>query len=141
MSAGDWADYWGRGAARVAIYARVSTVEQSKGYSLSQQVEELRTYNDRRGGKVAYLVKESESGGSVEGRPRLERLLGLAEAGRFSILLVWKIDRLGRTNLDLQNLWAFFKALGVDVVSATEPFDSTTVQGKLLFDMNAMLAE
>jgi len=123
------------------LYARVSTVEQAAGYSLEEQLARLRTVCDERGGRSVRVFQEVESGRSVEGRPKLERLLRFAEAGAYDILLVWKIDRLGRSNLDLQGMWAFFRALGIDVVSATEPFDSTTVQGKLLFDMNAMLAE
>ena len=140
MKEGDWADFHGQGPARVAMYARVSTVEQARGYSLTEQARELRRYCDRRGGRTVRLLSEAESGGTME-RPKLERLLRLAEADAFDIVLVWRLDRLGRSNVDLQNMWAFFKALGIDVVSATEPFDSTGVQGKLLFDMSAMIAE
>ncbi len=137
---GDWSTYGGRGSARVAIYARVSTAEQAKGYSLAEQVEELRHLCERRGGRVARQLRESESGGTLE-RPKLERLLEAAERGAYDILLVWKVDRISRTNLDLQSLWSFFKAVGVAVVSATEPFDATTAAGKMFFDFLALMAE
>ncbi len=140
MSDRDWANYRGRGPARVLIYCRVSTTEQARGYSLQQQVDECRRHADRRGGRCVRLLREAESGGTMV-RPKLERLLRLAEADAFDVVLVWRVDRLGRNNADLQNMWAFLTSLGIDVVSATEPFDSTTVQGKLLFDVSAMIAE
>lgn len=118
----------------------MSTIEQAKGYSLPQQVEELRAYNDRRGGKVAYVVSESESGGTLE-RPKLERLLEAAERGKYDVLLVWRVDRISRSNLDLQALWHFFKSVGIAIVSATEPFDATTSTGKAFFDFSALTAE
>jgi site-specific DNA recombinase len=122
------------------MYARVSTVEQARGYSLTEQVEELRRYADRRGGRIVRLVCESESGGTLE-RPKLERLLVAAERGAYDVLLVWRVDRISRSNLDLQSLWAFFKSMGIAVASATEPFDATTTAGKTFFDFLALMAE
>jgi site-specific DNA recombinase len=136
-----WSDYRNSGrAARVAIYARVSTTEQASGFSLDEQVARLRAFCGDKGGRCTRLFREVESGGTLE-RPKLDRLLGLAQQGTFDIVLVWKVDRLGRSNLDLQNVWAYLKELEVEVVSGTEPFDSTTPVGKALFDMLALMSE
>ncbi|HEV8595440.1 MAG TPA: recombinase family protein [Thermoplasmata archaeon] len=124
----------------MAVYARVSTVEQARGYSLPEQVEELRRHCDRRGGRIVRLLCESESGGTLE-RPKVERLLAAAERGAYDILLVWRVDRISRSNLDLQALWSFFKSLDVAIASATEPFDATTTAGKTFFDFLALMAE
>ena len=138
---GPWSDYKGTGQpARITLYARVSTLEQAAGHSLDEQVSRLRVLCTERGGRCVRLFREVESGGSIE-RPKLERMLRLAEEAAFDIVLVWNVDRLGRSNVDLQNIWAFLKTIGVDVVSATEAFDSTTVQGKALFDMLALFSE
>lgn len=136
----DWSNYRGGGPARVALYARVSTIEQERGYSLQEQVREIRRYCDRRGGRCVRLLRESESGGTME-RPKLERLLAAAERGEFDAVLVWRVDRISRSNFDLQALWTFFKSIEVALVSATEPFDATTTAGKAFFDMLALMAE
>lgn len=137
---GDWNGSERGRPSRVAIYARVSTQEQAAGYSLEEQVGRLRTLCDERGGKCVRIFREVEGGGSLE-RPKFERLLLLAEGGAFDLVLVWKVDRLGRSNVDLQNVWAYLKALGIDLVSATEVFDSTTPGGKAMFDMLALFSE
>ncbi len=137
---GDWANLRSGGPARVAVYARVSTVEQSKGYSLQEQVDELRRYCDRRGGRCVRLLRESESGGTLE-RPKLERLLAAAERGEFDVILIWRVDRISRSNLDLQALWGFFKSIDLALVSATEPFDATTAAGKTFFDLLSLMSE
>jgi len=136
-----WSNFKGTGtAARVAIYTRVSSHEQSLGYSLEEQVSRLRKLCSERGGRCVRMFREVESGGSMD-RPKLRLLLRLAEMGAFDLILVWRVDRLGRSNVDLQNIWAYLKALGIDLVSASEAFDSTTVQGKAMFDMLALFSE
>ncbi len=140
MTVGDWADYRGHGPARVGLYSRVSTQEQARGYSLKEQEDELRRCTDRRGGQCVRILRESESGGTLD-RPKLERLLAAAEQREFDVVLVWRVDRISRSNLDLQSLWTFFRSIDVALVSATEPFDATTTTGKAFFDMLALMSE
>jgi len=126
----------------VAIYVRVSSKDQAEhGYSLEQQVNILKDECVKRGWRYVYVYKEGGETGENTERPKFQRMLMMAERKKFDIVLVWKLDRLGRSNIDLQYIREYFRILGIDIVSYTEPFDSTTLSGKLLFDMLASLAE
>jgi DNA invertase Pin-like site-specific DNA recombinase len=80
---------------RVALYARVSTVD--KGQNPAVQLEELREYCERRGLVVAAEYVDRGVSGSKESRPALDRLMADARRRKFDALLVWRIDRLGRS--------------------------------------------
>jgi len=126
----------------VAIYVRVSTQDQVEhGYSLERQVEVLKDECIKRGWRYRYIYKDEGVSGKDLERPMFQRMLQIAEMGRFNTLLVWKLDRLGRSNIDLQCVMEYLKRLDVKIVSYTEPFDATTVAGKFMFDMLASMAE
>ena len=87
----------------VALYARVSTLN---GQNPEMQLAELREYSTRRGWTVTgEYVDEGESG-AKESRPALNRLMADAHRRRFAALLVWKIDRFGRSLRHLVNALA-----------------------------------
>lgn len=120
-----------------ALYARVSTTRQD----LDGQMADLRTEAARRGWDVATTYGDVISGVRAR-RPGLDRLLADAKTGAFQAVLVWRLDRLGRSLVHLVQVAQDLLALGVDVVSATEPhMDSTTAQGRLFRNLVATFAE
>ena len=71
----------------------------------------------------------------------MDRLLAQANKHLFDVVVVYRLDRISRSNLDSQLLKEFFQELEIALVSATEPFDMSTPSGRLLFDMCAAIAE
>ena len=82
-------------APRVALYARVSTLNQGQDTGL--QLEELRQVAAQRGWTVSAEYVDEGVSGTKTTRPALDRMLADAQAGRFDLLAVWKLDRLGRS--------------------------------------------
>jgi hypothetical protein len=95
--------------ARVALYGRVSTLQKQDP---ELQLRELREYAARRGWEIAdeYIDRVS---GSKDSRPGLNRLMADAGARKFDAVLVWKLDRFGRSLRHLVNALAELEALGV----------------------------
>ena len=79
--------------------------------------------------------------GSKEKRPELDRLLVDAHRRRFDVILVWKLDRFGRSLRHLVNLLAELESLGVDFVSLRDNLDLTTPSGRLMFQIIGAMAE
>ena len=122
---------------RIATYARVSTTRQD----LEIQQQELQEFAVRRGWTIVGAYEDVISG-AREQRPGLDRLLADAHRRTFDVLLLWKLDRLGRSLVHLVQVVDTLFSRGIDVVSATEPhLDSTTPQGRLLRNIFASVAE
>jgi len=120
-----------------ALYCRVSTDKQA----VDLQLEELHRLAARRGWLIAGVYEDVISGASTR-RPSLDRLLADAHAGRFRLVAVWKLDRLGRSLIHMIQVVDDLLGKGVHVVSATEPhMDSTTPQGRLMRNIFASVAE
>ena len=109
-------------------YARVSSDDQS----LDLQRDALRQAGCER------LYEEKESGGKVD-RPELQRLMEALRPG--DTLVVWRLDRLGRSLKHLIETVEQLEAIGVGFQSVTEAIDTTTSGGKLVFHIFAALAE
>src|SRR6202049_4426975 len=86
-----------RPIARVALYARVSTLNNQDP---EMQLSELREYAERRGWQIVEEFTDQGVSGCKESRPALNRLMSDACRRRFDAILVWKIDRFGRSSLD-----------------------------------------
>lgn len=127
---------------KVAIYSRVSTSMQvEKGHSLHAQKERLTEYAERNEWEVFdYYVDEGLSGRHAN-RPDFKRLLKDAAARKFDIVLIWKISRLSRSILDLNNTINIFMKSDVSLVSYSENFDLRTPVGKLMFNILGSFAE
>jgi DNA invertase Pin-like site-specific DNA recombinase len=119
---------------RVAIYARVSTSD--KGQDVTMQTRELHEYCQRRGWMVADEYADTCSG-SKDRRPELDRLMADAHKRHFDVVLVWKLDRFGRSLRHLVNALAEFESLGISFVSLQDALDLTTPQGRLMFGIIA----
>ena len=129
----------GQGATRVAIYARVSTGEQSP----ELQVRELRDYADRRGFTV-HREDVDQTSGDVRRRqraPEFDALMADARRRRFDCVLVWKYDRFARSLGALIAALQEFRDLGVDFISHTQAIDTTTPMGRLFFHVIGSFAE
>jgi DNA invertase Pin-like site-specific DNA recombinase len=122
---------------RAAIYARVSTTDQK----LALQRDEARTVIDRRGWSFFHVYEDHGASGISRERRGLEELLRDARRGFFEVLVVWRADRLFRSVHDMVTTLEELGRLGVDFVSVTEPFDTSTPTGKLLFHLCTAFAQ
>jgi DNA invertase Pin-like site-specific DNA recombinase len=121
---------------RAAIYARVSTLDQT----CQNQVAELRKYVDARGWKGVEFVDEGVSG-AKEQRPALDSLLRAARRRQFDVVVCWRLDRLGRNLKHLITLLEDLQALGIAFVSLNEGIDATTPAGRLQMHILGAIAE
>ena len=128
-----------RPIARVALYARVST---SNGHQDPEmQLAELREYAGRRGWQIVEEFTDQGVSGCKESRPALNRLMADAHSRKFDAVLVWKIDRFGRSLKHLVNALAELAALGVAFISLRDNLDLSTPSGRLMFQIIGAMAE
>ncbi|WP_154675698.1 recombinase family protein [Parafrankia elaeagni] len=125
---------------RTAIYIRVSTDEQAKeGFSLAAQQDKLEAFCYSQGWEVKKVYIEEGHSAKNTNRPQLKLLI--KELDQFNVVLVYKLDRLSRSVADINELLQTFENNSVSFKSATEPYDTTTAQGKLLINIFASLAQ
>jgi len=125
-----------RNAARAGLYARVSTHDQQ---TLPMQLSAMHDYASRRGWTVAIEIKDVGSGAAQ--RPQREELLDAARRREIDVVLVWRLDRWGRSLVDLVTTLQELVSLGVGFVSLSEALDMTTPSGRALAGMLAVFAE
>jgi DNA invertase Pin-like site-specific DNA recombinase len=121
---------------RAGLYARVSTNDQQ---TLPMQNRALREYAVRRGWAIAMQVREVGSG-AVKREAR-EKLLEAARLREIDVVLVWRLDRWGRSVTDLLATLQELEHLGVGFVSLTEALDLTTPAGRAMAGLLAIFAE
>jgi putative DNA-invertase from lambdoid prophage Rac len=121
---------------RAGLYARVSTTDQQ---TVPLQIRALREYAVRRGWTIALQVKEVGSGASQ--RQLRETLLEAARRREIDVVLVWRLDRWGRSVADLLATLQELEHLGVGFVSLTEALDLTTPAGRAMAALLAVFAE
>ncbi len=122
---------------KAAIYARVSTFDQN----VSMQLNDLRRLVKQRGFELSKEYVDAGQSGGKTSRPSLDAMLVDAQRGRFRVLLVWKLDRLGRSTSHLISLLEDFKTWNVQLVSFSEGLDFTTAAGKLFYTLLGAFAE
>jgi len=108
-------------------YARVSTRDQN----LELQMEALQKFG------CEQLFQEKQS--AVKDRPELDKMLNILRAG--DVVIVWKLDRLGRSLRHLVDLMEEFKKREIEFISLNDNIDTTTIQGRLIFNLFASFAE
>lgn len=121
---------------KVGLYARVSTQDQK---TLPMQLRALRTYVRQRGWTIGLQIKDVGSGASE--RPQREQLMQAARRRELDAILVWRLDRWGRSLADLVLTLKELAELGVGFVSVTEALDLTTPTGRALTGLLAVFAE
>jgi len=124
---------------RVYGYARVSTKDQN----LDIQIEAIQKYCKDRKFELQEIFAEKVSGKDMEGRARFKELLELLEVNPLEIgaVIVYKLDRLGRSISDLIKIITFFGKHNIQFISISDNIDTTTPNGRLLFHLMGSVAE
>jgi DNA invertase Pin-like site-specific DNA recombinase len=120
---------------RAALYARVSTLDQQ---TLPMQMRAMRDYAANRGWTVAMQVKEVGSGAKV--REQRKQLIDAARRREIDVVLVWRLDRWGRSLLDLVATLQELTDLNIGFVSLSEALDLTTSTGRAMAGMLSVFA-
>jgi site-specific DNA recombinase len=126
---------------RVCIYTRISTDEENQPTSLHSQRERLEAFCKVQEGWRIVAHKQDQATGTKLDRPGLQAALDLARNGSIDLLLIYRVDRLSRKVRQLAQLTEELDALDVVLKSATEPFDTGAVAGRMMLQMLAVFAE
>ena len=124
-------------ARRVALYARVSTADQTA----ENQILELRTYCAARGWTIVAEYTDSGISGAKTTRPQLDAMMLAARRRQFDAIATWKLDRLGRSLQHLIALLEEVTSLGIAFVSLGESIDLSTSAGRLQLHLLAAFAQ
>jgi len=124
-------------AKRVALYARVSTNDQTT----ENQLEDLRRYAEERGWAVHEEYVDHAISGSKSSRPALDRMMSAARKKRFSVVLVWRFDRFARSVKHLVLALEELRGLSIGFVSYQENVDTNSPLGAAIFTIIAAMAQ
>lgn len=127
----------------VALYPRVSTLEQARdGYSIKEQLDRMTMYCEAKGWKVYKIYTDAGHSGADTERPGLQALMKDAESKRFNAVLVYKLDRLSRSQKDTLTLIEdVFLPNEVDFISMTENLDTSTPFGRAMVGILSVFAQ
>ena len=127
---------------RVALYPRVSGHEQEDNYSIPEQIDRMKKYCAAKDWMIYKIYTDSGFTGSNMNRPGLQSLIKDAESGQFDMVLVYKLDRLSRSQKDtLFLIEDVFDKHNVFFTSITENFDTSTPTGKAFLGILAVFAQ
>jgi len=125
------------GVKQVVLYARTSMADQNT----ETQLMALRDYCRRMAYKITGEYVDNGFSGRDDKRPEFERLLGDVRANKLDCVLVYKLDRIGRSLKHLLNLFEEFKDKGVEFMSLTQNINTNTPEGKMFWQMLGVFAE
>ncbi len=132
-----------RNVLRVALYVRVSSQEQAdEGYSIGEQTERLKKYAEAMGWEIHKIyIDPGYSGGNID-RPGLNEMIKDVENGKVDTVVVYKLDRLSRSQFDtLYLIEKVFLANNTDFVSMTENFNTNSPLGRAMIGFLAVFAQ
>lgn len=121
---------------KAGIYARVSTHDQ---HTLDMQIEAMKKYAQAREWHIKSEITEIGSG--AKDRPKRAELINQARRRQIDVIIVWKLDRWGRSVNDLFHTLNELNNLDVGFISLTEALDLTTVTGRAMAGLLAIFAE
>lgn len=125
---------------KVAIYCRVSTMEQvNEGYSIDEQEKKLKSFCEINNWNKYEVFVDAGVSGSTTNRPALRDLMN--RLNQFSLVLVYKLDRLTRNVRDLLDMLDTFEKNNVSFRSATEVYDTSSAMGRLFVTLVGAMAE
>jgi DNA invertase Pin-like site-specific DNA recombinase len=122
---------------RAAIYARVSTKDQS----CEMQLRDLRAYCAARGYSLLHEYIDIGESGAKDSRPQLNELMAVARKRQFDAIVVWRFDRFARSTKHLLLALEEFRSLGVQFISYQENIDTTSPLGQALFTIVSAVAQ
>ena len=124
---------------KVAIYARVSTIDQTT----DNQLEAVQHVAIARGWVVVEIYRDVGISGAKgrDRRPALDQMLKDATRRRFNLIMAWSVDRLGRSLQHLVSFMAEIESLGIGLYLHQQALDTTTPSGRALFQMCGVFAE
>src|ERR1700677_3440692 len=122
---------------RIAIYARVSTKDQS----CDLQLRDLRAYCAAKGVERIHEYVDVGQSGAKDSRPELNELMEEARKRRFDAIVVWRFDRFARSTKHLLLALEEFRALGIQFISYQENMDTSSPLGQALFTIVAAVAQ
>ncbi len=127
----------------IAIYCRVSTEEQSEnGYSIDEQERLLEEWCKKMGYVIYKCYSDRGiSGKNIKDRPALKELLSDAKAGKFDMVISWKINRVSRKLEDVLKIVSLLEKNNITFKSYSEPFETDTPAGRMQFQMMALIGE
>lgn len=124
-----------------AIYARTSSPNQKYNHSIQEQVDQSWKFCEDREWQTTYVfIDECKSGSTID-RPKFQQMLEEAEAGKFDVIVCWKLDRFCRSLVDLINIERKLRQWNVNLCTVTEYIDTTTSIGRFNFRSLASVAE
>lgn len=128
---------------RAAVYCRVSSEAQQERQTIEAQVEFAQKYCDLNNIEITEIYKDDGITGTLplQERPAGAQLLADAQAGHFQLVLIFKLDRLGRSTRVILNAVHDLDNLGAKVKSMTEPFDTSDASGRFLLTVLAGVAD
>jgi DNA invertase Pin-like site-specific DNA recombinase len=122
---------------RIALYARVSTKDQS----CDLQLRDLRTYCAVRGFDSSHEYVDVGQSGAKDSRPELNKLMDDARKRKFDALIVWRFDRFARSTKHLLLALEEFRSLGIQFISYQENMDTSSPLGQALFTIVSAVAQ
>ncbi len=122
---------------RIAIYARVSTKDQS----CDLQLRDLRAYCAARGFSLQREYVDVGESGAKDSRPQLNELMSAARKRLFDAAVVWRFDRFARSTKHLLLALEEFRALGIQFISYQENIDTSSPLGQALFTIVSAVAQ
>lgn len=122
---------------KVGLYARVSKQEQN----IQSQLLALRDYCQGNNYKIVKEYLDNGVSGAKNSRPAFDKMLVDIRTGKINCVLVYKLDRIGRSLQHLLNLFEEFKNKGIEFISLTQNINTSTPEGKMFLRMLMVLAE
>ncbi|MCH4825555.1 recombinase family protein [Planococcus halocryophilus] len=127
---------------KVALYVRVSTEEQAtEGYSIAGQIQILRDYCNKNDFKVVKIYKDEGISGKSTERPSLQELLEDSKHNNFDMVMVWKVSRLSRKQVDFLNILDHFQKNNIKLYSYSDNIDASTPMGIAMLQMLGTFSE
>lgn len=127
---------------KVACYVRVSTENQIENYSIDEQTERLKSYCKAKDYTVYRIYTDGGYSGGNTNRPALQEMLKDIESKKVDAVLVYKLDRLSRSQKDTLSLIEDkFLANGIDFISMSENFDTSSPFGRAMIGILSVFAQ
>lgn len=122
---------------KIGLYCRVSKNEQN----IDTQLVALKDYCQRNNYEIVKEYLDNGFSGAKDSRPAFDKLLADMRTGKINCVLVYKLDRIGRSLQHLLNLFEEFENQGIEFISLTQNINTSTPEGKMFLRMLMVLAE